>query len=217
MIAVLRRFHAGIKEALHALEIGLVAPKTRLRLIELRALRGQRRLRLLQRRARLVVRPREVVIRFVDLRLEARHVGFRRIQARFEFLRIELRDQLALLHFRSFVHGQIHDPPHDLRAHDHFVPVDDPRQRNRAPARRRQQIRHERDHKNRPDQNERLEVRLHRAFSPCIASPCSRKSSSARFRAATASGASKSRPATRPSITAAAKYDVVICIVSIAI
>ena len=151
MVAVLRRNFSLGEKLLHARQVVFVARERHVRLFELRVARRHVRARLLDRRAGLVVRPRVVVIGLVHLRFQAGDIGFRRREVGLQFLGVEFRDQVALFHFRAFVHFQRDHPPGDLRAHDHFVAVHNSYQGNVAAPGRRHDVDHQRNQKQRPD------------------------------------------------------------------
>src|ERR1700723_4623269 len=136
-----------------------------------------------------------VVFCLTGLLLEACDAGMAGCHAWFQLLGVQLRDQVSLFHFRAFIGRKQDNAARHLRTHDHFVAVHDAGERDFLFPGRRKQVERERNHKNGPDNDECLAA-VHRDLGPWRTTAWSRKSSTARFRAATAESVRRFRPTT---------------------
>ena len=110
------------------------------------------------------------MIRFVHLFFQAGHIRFRGRQIRFQFLAVQLGNQIAFLHCASLIHSQIDNASGNLRTDNHLVAVHHSDQRDVRAVRRGKVIRHRRNHKN--YQQERCKLSAgHRALAFVRLSP----------------------------------------------
>ncbi len=105
----------------HAAAVALGPFQRRFRLQQLGARRLQPRLRVDYAARSRSPRRLQSRLSFGNLGFHAVDGGRGRALFRLQFRRIKQRDQITLLHLRSFVNQQLRQSSLDLRAHDHLV------------------------------------------------------------------------------------------------